>query len=380
MSELIVKPLQTRCDRRAFLHLTDRIYRDYSNYVPMIKLELKAAIKPGKHPFYDAGEAQFFVAYRDGQPVGRICAYQNHRHNAFHQDKKGFIGSFECINELAVATALFNVAIDWLRQRGLTHVRGPIDYYNNEPQGLLVDGFDSIPPVNLYYHPPYYQALFEANGFYKQADLYAYEIPDFNQLPFHKGEKFVNRVTERQGIRFRPVNLNDIPGEAAIAVKLINEFEQVNGDNFIPVTLKDALLFYKALKPILEPELVYFAEHQGETVGFVCTVPDVNECLITVKEGRLLPTGIFKLLGLKRRSYRRLRVVLLGMQAAYQKTGLGPALCYKALSHARQRGFQAMDMSMIHECNQLMLNTCKRLGGQVYKTYRVYEKVLTYEA
>ena len=374
---ITIEEVITRKQKKQFRNLTDTLYDQFPNYVSPIKLDLKGWMNNKKHPFFEHGSAQFFIAYKDSIPTGRICAYKNNKHNDYHKDAVGFFGSFECINDQAVAKALLDTAQQWLQSQGLNEMRGPVDYYSNEPQGLLIEGFDSYPPAPLAYHPPYYSTLLETYGFRKQADLYAYGIKEFNSLPFHRGKKFVERLTKRNNIHFRPLDMKNLQSEIKTIVELFNIFEAVNGQNFIPITEKEVAYFIKAIKPILDPNLIYYAEHENRVIGFVATIPDVNELLIEIKHGRLFPTGIFKLLTLKKKRFKRLRVLLLGLRDEYKKIGLGPALTYKALLQARQHGFQSLDMSMIHEDNQLMLNTCKRLGGEIYKTYRVYKMGIT---
>lgn len=368
-----IQEVSTRKQKKDFIKLTDKIYTNYPNYVPLLKVDLANFMKR-QHPFYQHGDAQFFLAYQQGKPVGRICAYVNQQYNNYHQDPVGFFGSFECIDSQDVANKLITHAKSWLKQRGLTKIRGPIDYYSNEPQGTLISGFDSYPPVPLAYNPPYYPKLLMNCGFSKQADLFAAEVGDFpNVLPFHKGQMFVDRVSTRHNIIFRPINMKNLKAEVKKVVMLFNEFEKVNGENFIPVTEKEAMHFTKMMKPIIDPNLVYFAEKNGEPVGFICAIPDVNELLIKIKNGNLFPSGIFKLLTLKFKKFKRLRLMLLGMLDEYQKIGLGPALSYKVLGYAKEKGYRSLDMSMLHEDNTFMLNLADRLGGKVYKTYRVFQ-------
>ncbi len=369
-----IQKVASRKQRKDFLNLTDQVYANYPLYVPVLKVDLRGFMKT-KHPFYRHGDAQFYIAYKDNVPAGRICAYINNQYNDYHKEPVGFFGSFECINDQEVADQLFHTAKQWLLERGLTSIRGPVDYYSNEPQGALIEGFDSLPPVPLAYHPNYYQDLLANHGFKKQADLYAYEVDDMgNTLPFHRGKMLLDRVTERKGITFRQLNFKDIDEEVKKVVVLFNDFEKVNGQNFAPITEEEARHFTKMMKPIIDPNMCLFAEVGGKPIAFVCAIPDVNELLVKVKKGNLFPTGIFKLLTLKKKNYRRVRIMLLGMYEEYQKIGLGPAMCYKVLGYAKEKGFTAVDMSMVHEDNTFMCNLGRRLGGQVYKTYRVYEK------
>lgn len=367
--------VETRRQKKQFRNLTDKLYQHDPFYVPIIKLDMMGYMKR-THPFYKKGDAQFFLAYQDGQPVGRICAYTNKNYQAYHKKDVGFFGSFESIDDQAVANALFDAAKAWLKERGLTVMRGSRDYYSDEPCGILVDGFEGLPPIPLLNHQPYYKSLFEGYGFQKHGDYCAYEIKNFPQVMaenMKRSEKILERMIKRSGITLRPFDKRNLESETKKAVELFNIFEQVNGENFIPIAEEDAEYFIKALKPILIPEFIVFAEKDGETIGMIAAIPDVSELLAQVKHGKLFPTGIFKLLRIKSYPYKRLRIMLLGLKDEYKKSGLGPALTDGVLRNAIKMGYQDLDMSLVDEHNPFMKNVAENMGGKVHKTYRVYQ-------
>ena len=174
-----IRPVASTEQRRAFLRLPWGIYpRRYPAWVPPLISEEKKRIDPKANPFFEHGEVQLFLAYRDGKPVGRVAAVENRLHNEFHDDRVGFFGLFESSDDREVAHALLDAAAGWVSARGLTALRGPADFSTNEECGLLLDDFEDPPYVLMRYNPPYYADLFERAGWEKAKDLLAYWLED----------------------------------------------------------------------------------------------------------------------------------------------------------------------------------------------------------
>ena len=366
-----IRAVKTRRDKKRFIDFASVIYKDYPNYVPQLRMDDYELMNTRKHPFHKHSLVEHFIAFRDGCMVGRVAAIHNKLHNEYYNDKVGFFGMFECIDDQSVANALLDTAARWVKAQGLTVMRGPMNYSYTESQALLIDNYDSHPAALLTYNPPYYKALIEQYGLEKQVDLHAYK----HDLGLVK-DKLMTGLTaslEKKGIRFRTVNLKDKKLEAKVLCKILNDYEAINTDNFYPISEETALYFFKKLQPIIYKDMITFAEDDQGVMGFACGIPDYHEYFKDLKSGRLIFDGLKQFLRLKLSPPKRFKFMLCGVSERV-KTGLvGPALISMTIEKAIARGFTEMDMSLIHEDNAHMQRICQNYGGVRYKTYRVYE-------
>ena len=371
-SPLVVAPVETRADLRCFVDLPWSIYRDDPHWVPPLKRDVRAAFNPDKHPFHRHSEAQPYLARRGTEVVGRICAIRNRNHERLHEEAVGFFGWFECVDDQEVAAALLDAAAGWLRERGLTAMRGPTSFSTNETTGLLVDGDEGPPALLLAHNPPWYPALVEGYGLRKAKDLYAWHIVEGN-WPEHmfRAEKIVAR---RYGTRVRTMDMSRFDEELLLIRRLYNAAWEKNW-GFVPMT--DAEMDHMAaeLKPIIDPNLALFAETpEGEVIGFALALPDFNQVLHKLN-GRLTPLGIVKALIYKRR-INSLRVLILGLLEEWRGKGIDAVLYLAIFRNGTAAGMHEADMSWILEDNHKMNAALERLGGRIYRTYRLYEAPL----
>ena len=371
-SALRVAPVETRADLKRFIDLPWAIYRGDPHWVPPLKRDVRAAFDPEKHPFHLHSEAQPYLAVRGGEVVGRICAVRNRNHEALHEEAVGFFGWFECVDDSEVAEALFDAVRGWLRERGLSAMRGPASFSTNEITGLLVDGEKGLPALLLAHNPPWYPGLLEGCGLRKVKDLYAWNIVEGN-WPEHlfRAEKL---VTRRYGTRVRTLDMSRFDEELLLIRRLYNSAWERNW-GFVPMT--DAEMDHMAaeLKPIIDPELALFAETpDGEVIGFALALPDFNQVLHKLN-GRLTPLALAKILWYKRR-VTRLRVLILGLLSEWRGKGIDVLLYLAIFRNGTAAGMREADLSWILEDNQKMNAAIERLGGRIYRTYRVYEALL----
>ena len=351
-------------------------YKDDPNWVPPLIMDRKKLLDQKKNPFYQHAEMQLFVAEQDGKIVGRIAAIINHNHNVTHKDKVGFFGFFECINDQGVATSLFTAAEQWLRERGMTDIRGPVNPSMNDESGLLVDGFDGPPVILMTYNPPYYGALIEGAGFSKAKDLYAYLI----RQETYRSEKLLrlaDRIKERNGITFRNVNLKNKAQFTKDVADIKHIYNVAWEDNWGFVKMTDDEFDFLAadLKQIADPEYIFFAEVKGKLAGFILCLPDINQSLIHNKKGGLLG-GVFHLLT-KQKKINLLRIVVLGVLPEYRKLGVDAAMYHEIGLRGEPRGIKAGEASWILEDNEMMNRGLTQImNGERYRTYRVYQKQL----
>ena len=269
--EIDVTPVQSPADLKAFINLPWAIYRNNPHWVPPLRRDLKKRLDKSRYPFFDHGEAEFLIARREGRVVGRIVAIKNDAHIDFHEEQVGFFGFFESIEDPEVAAALFSHAAQWLREHKLEVMRGPVNYSTNDDCGLLVEGFDSSPMIMMSYNPPYYLGLIEGFGFEKAKDLLAYEITDEVQVP-ERLERTVQWIKKRKNITIRPLVKKQIHQEIQRVKEIYNAAWEKNW-GFIPMTDREIDYMAEELIQIIDPDLLLFAEIEGEPAAFILALP-----------------------------------------------------------------------------------------------------------
>ena len=381
MCEITVRPVVSRADKDAFLALPSALFSDDPVWVPPLKMMVRDQLNPKKNPWFSHGEAQLFLAERNGAVLGRISAQVDRSHLEHHKDATGFFGFFDSVDEQSVADALFTAAGAWLKERGITRVRGPFSLNINEESGLLVEGFESPPRVAMTHALPYYQSLVEGAGFEKVRDLLAFLTPMDTALPY-KHMKLLQRSIDRNpGLTIRHLDPKNYDDDMRILVDLFNEAWAENW-GFIPLTEADAKHMASEFKLILIPELVWFVFYEGKPAAMAVAIPDLNE-MITDLGGSLWPKGWMKLVWrvLTRRSWSSgTRVPFMGVAPRFKNKPLGSVLALMVMGAIRRESLKLnlpiCEMSWVLEDNTQTRHSLESIGGRVYKTYRVYEKVL----
>lgn len=379
-SDVTVTPVKTAAEKKAFIRFQYEVYDSLPNFVPPLVMDRENVLDPKKNPWFQFGTAEFFLARRGGKIVGRIAALEDPRYNEFHGAKAGWFGFFECIDDVGVAKALFDVAEAWVKARGLATVMGPASFSSNGEWAFLADGFDKPPAIMMPYNPPYYLKLTEACGYTKAKDLWAWEIDLQGGAP-EKVARIAEKVKQREGIVMRAANLKDWDAEVRRIKDLYNAAWEKNW-GFVPMTDAEFDLLGKELKMVLNPKLVLFAEVKGEPVGFCITVPDANQA-IKKANGRLttfgMPIGLVKmLLELKRIKHGRL--IALGIKKEFRKRGLDSVLMLETFKVGKELGWVSGEIGWTLEDNDMVNRAIEVFGCKKYKTYRVYEKTLAGEA
>jgi GNAT superfamily N-acetyltransferase len=373
MPPLEIVTAETGTALRSFIDLPYRLHRNHPCFVPPLRRERRDLFDKARHPFFQHAEAAFFIARRDGRPVGRIEAIINHAHNRFHDDRVGFFGAFETEHDRAVADTLLGCAARWLSQRGMRVMRGPVTHSTNEECGLLIEGFEEPPMIGMPYNPPYYAELLEGFGLTKAKDLYAWEARREQTIP-DKLRHVAEIVRRSTGVVVRQVDFANYTIEIQRAMNVYNASWTRNW-GFVPLTEAEFVHAAKELRPILErfPEGTLLAEVGGRPVGFCLAVLDVNQALARVRDGRLFPFGFWTLYrGLRR--IDQIRVMALGIRPEFRHRGIDALMYFEMLSPAQKR-FRRGEFGWTLEDNRVM-NSAIRLGARHYKTYRIYETIL----
>jgi hypothetical protein len=373
LEEIKILPVRNGAEMRRFIKLPWGIYRNDPCWVPPLLMDMKKLLDRSKYPFFEHSEAEFFLAWRNGEPVGRIAAILNNNHNRFHNERTAFFGFFECIDDREVASALLERAAQWGQDKGMTELRGPMNYSPNETLGLLVEGFDTSPYIMMTHNPPYYSALIEAAGFEKSMDLYAWHLlteKGLNPKIIRVGEK----VLKDEGIRIRSINMKKFWDDVAIIKKIYNDAWS-NNWGFVPMTDAEFKHMAKDMKPAIDPRVLLIAEKNCEPVAFSLALPDFNLAFKKVN-GRLFPTGLLKLL-YHARHIHQVRVLALGIAKKVQNfNGLGAALYYESFRRGVEAGYRSCEFSWTLEINDLINRSMSLFGAEIYKRYRIYRKQL----
>jgi GNAT superfamily N-acetyltransferase len=361
---------------RPFVDLAWTINARDPHWVPPLRMAVEGLLDRRKHPFHQHADAAYFLAERGGRPVGRIAAVVNHQYNRFHGDRTGFFGLFECADDADAARALVEAASAWLRERGMERMVGPMNLSTNDElssPGVLVEGFDTPPAVMMSHNPPFYARLLEGAGLAKEKDLLAYWMA--SPEPPARAVAAMERLARRIGVRIRPVRMRELKEEVRRVQEVYNAAWSQNW-GFVPMTEAEFEHMAKEMRPVVDPELVLLAEKEdGEPVGFLLALPDLNRAFRHLPDGRLFPFGVFRFLWHRRR-IRSLRVLTLGLKPGYQHLGLGAAMYLHAFRVGAERGYRTGEASWVLEDNQEMRGAMEKMGAAAYKRYRVFHAPL----
>ena len=373
---VVVRPVRSSADRRAFLDLPYDLYADAPHFVPPLRLDQQNVLDPKKNPFFEHGAIELFLAERGGRVVGRVAAIENGQHLAKYADGNGFFGFFDTVEDYAVAEALLDAAAAWLRARGLTGVRGPANPTMNDVAGLLVGGFDRPPSILLPYNYPYYQGFLERWGFERAMTMWAFYVHEayINSERMARGAAIVER--RNPGVRIRPLDPKRFEEDVVAAMRIYNEAWAGNWGH-VPYTDREAIHLAKELRPVIEEDLFLFAELDGEPVAFAASIPNLNRALKKLPRGRLLPTGAAKLLAtIKAGGIYEIRMALMGVLPAHRNAGLDAFLIHHTILNGRRDGYQAAELSWVLDVNKALVNSLEKLGCVKDKEYAMFEAQL----
>jgi len=376
LRDIVVREVATRRDRDAFVKFPWRIYEGDANWAPPLLREAKAFLDRTRHPFYRHGEATQFLAYDQGQLVGRILVSDDPNYNAQHDSNQGCFGMFECINDQDVADALLNAAANWLRQRGRTAMMGPVDYSMNYSCGLLIDGFDTPQRVMMNHNPPYYARLLEGWRMAKAKDLYAWWFDDSCDM-LHKWARRAERFAERGGTTVRSISFDDFDAEVQ---RLHDVYNRTWVQCWGSVKMTDHEFLHRArdLKKYAVADLILLAEVDGEPAGVCITLPDFNEATRPLN-GRLttfgIPIGLARLM-YNLRKIQSARLVVLGIVDSFRRRGVAEMFILQTLSRGIELGYTGAELGWTLEDNHLINRMIEKVGGRRYKTFRIYETSL----
>ena len=378
MSKVSIRPVHSKRELKRFVKVPFALHRDQPQWVAPLIIERMEFLNPKKNPWFEHGEAELFVAEREGEAVGRISAHIDHRWDDYQGGSDAMFGFFETADDPEVAAALLGAATGWARDRGRGRILGPMDFTTNDEIGILIEGYERRPMILEPWHPPHYRELIEAEGFEKAMDVQMWEL-QFGDLK--EGERFdpsihaaAEKALQEEGITIRNMRKREMADEVR---RFMDVYNEAWGDNwgFVPITDAEVEFQAKNLKQVIDEDWAYMAEKDGEVVGAALTIPDINQVLAKLN-GRLLPFGWLRFL-LGKGKVDQLRVFALGVKHEYRHSGVAAGLYLKHLETAAAPGtIEGGEMGWILESNGPMNRAMEGMGGTVVKKYRIYEKAL----
>lgn len=371
MQEIKIKKVESKSDLNTFIKCQWNFYKNDPFWVPPLIMERKTLLSKEKNPFFKSAEADYFIAERNNEVVGRIAAIKNDVHLKYHNDNSGFFGFFECVNDQQVANALFDQAAKWMKEKGLTRMLGPANPSSNEEYGMLLSGFDDSPRLLMTYNPKYYLELCANYGMTKAKDLNAYKLENHKVMASEKLKRVQQLARDRYKLKISHLDMKNFTKELEKVKYVYNKAWAPNW-GFIPMSDAQIDAMAKELKQLVEPSLVLFGEIDNQLIGFALVMLDYNY-IFKQMNGRLLPFNFIKLFTQKKK-IKWARIITLGIIPEHQKKGLDAVFYWEIVNRAHNVGIDLGEASWILEDNDMMNRGAVVMGGTKYKTYRIWQK------
>lgn len=353
------------------------VFKGDPAWVAPLDFDLRERLTPWKNPFFAHAEVALFTAWRDGKLVGRCSSQIDREHLRIYNDSTGFFGFFDTLDDEEAGQALIGRAQAWLKERGMTRMRGPLSLSINEEVGLLVDGFEHPPVIMMPHARPYQGRIAESAGLTKAKDLFAWRY-DVGKVP-DRAQKAWDQINAMPEVRMRSVNPARMQKELHAIMRIFNDAWSDNW-GFVPATHAELEKIAKDLRLIVDKKIAFFAEIHGEPAAMCIGLPNLNEAIADL-DGRLFPTGLAKILWrTKVRRTQGARLIMLGIRKetrGLKRYGaLSTAMYVELIRRAVPLGYRWAELSWTLEDNRLINLGIKAMGAKHYKTYRVYEKAL----
>jgi hypothetical protein len=364
-------------DLHDFMRVPFRLFAGDPVWVPPLDFMVREQLSPSKNPFFQHAEAALFTAHRDGELVGRISAQIDAEHQRRWNDKVGFFGFFDTIDDPNVARELLEQAAQWLRARGMQRMRGPLSFSINEEVGVLVEGFDTPAMLLMGHHTRYQAKLLETCGLTKVKDFFAWSYAVGDLPP--RALKARQEIAALPEVRLRVIDRKNMTDELRGMLEIQDDAWRDNWGH-VSLTAAEGQAAVDTLKLIIEPELAIYAEINGKRAGMAIAVPNLNEAIADL-HGKLLPFGWAKLLyRLKVKKPKSARLILLGIKKEYRHVrrygALALALVAEIQTRGRRIGIQRGELSWTLEDNTPVNLLIRSVRGELYKKYRLYEQAL----
>jgi len=368
-----IKEVRTGSDRKQFAKLPFRLYKNSPNWVPPIIADEVKSIDPAHNPAYAFGKACFWLAFKEGECVGRIGAIINEKYNEKMQVSIGRISRTEFIDDEEVVSSLFSVAEQWLKSHGMTSVQGPLGFTNLDTQGLLIEGFDHLQSIASVYHLPYYQAHFDRLGYEKEIDWVEFRLT-IEAVP-EKAAKLAELIRERYKLKILTfTRTSDLKPYVPKVFKLLNAaFEEL----FSVVAFDDVMIDYYAKKyfDFINPKFVKLIETQeGDLAGFIIGVPSLSKAMQKAN-GHLFPFGFIPVMKALKHP-EEMDIFLTGVDPKLQGTGVPAILINELQKTILEHKIEFVETTGIFETNHKAIQHWKNYKHIQHKRRRCYKKAL----
>ncbi len=373
MSEIIVKEVQSRRELREFIHLPAKVHKGEPGWLPPLYQDEWHLFDKKKNRSYTYADAAFFLAWKDRKPVGRIMTLINNRYNEIKNEKHGRFSFMECYNDREIFHALITKAEEWVRNRGMVKIVGPMGFSDKDPQGFQIEGFEYPYLFTAPTNSPYMPVLIAEEGYTKEIDLVNYNLPIPESYPsvYLKAIERYSRNGEITITEFK--SKKEIKPIIIPVLELMNQtFSKIYG--YVPLNDAEKEEFASRYLPILDPEFVKIAKSKNEFVGFVVALPDMTPGIIAAR-GKLFPFGIFRILKEMKKS-TKLMLMLGGVREDYRGKGTDVMMAMKLIESARKHNKKTIDSHLIMEQNVRMRAECERMNGKIVKRFRIFQKSL----
>ncbi len=357
---------------RRYIHLPQRLYRSYPNWVPPIYADEWKFHDPKQNSALAYSDVVRVIAVRNGNAVGRIMGIINRRYNEQVGEATGRFFNLDCIDDQEVAHALLGFVENWAASRGMTRVIGPFGFSDKDPQGLQIEGFEHLPVIAAPTNLPYLPTLVEAEGYTKERDAMSYKLPVVAE-----GPPLYEKVYQRT-LRNRALTLVEFKNKRELKPYIVPVLRLVNDTyaplfGFVPMSEPEMKRLAAQYMPVLDPAFLKLVTNQeGEMVGFVVAIPDMSKGIQKAK-GKLFPFGFLHMLAAAKKT-RQLNAMLGAIKQEYRNRGVNVLLGKALTQSALRRGFEFIDSHLVLEENTLMRAEYENIGGHLYKRYRIYQK------
>lgn len=328
---------------------------------------------PKKNKAFSYCDTTLASAYHNGRLVGRIMGIINRRCNEIRKANTARFGFLECYEDQEIAHALLDYVEDWARNKGMNRIIGPMGFTDLDPEGFLVEGFEHEPTIATYYNFEYILRFLESKGYAKEVDYVVYEVKVPDKIP-ELYQKVSERLSTRRG--FKLVEFTKRKEMKPYVHEIINLMNETYRDlyGYVPLDEEEAADVAKRYLPVLDPRFVKTVRADNQIVAFILGIPNMNEGIRKAK-GRLFPFGIFQIMLAAKRS-KQLDLLLGAIKQDYRGRGLDVLMGAAMMSSAMNAGFECIDSHHEMETNTSIRAEMERVGGQVYKRFRIFQKDL----
>lgn len=370
-----IKEVKSRKDLKTFIHLPAKIHKNHPNWVPPVYMDEWVWFDPKKNFAFGHSDTILYLAVKDNKIAGRIMGIINHKYNIAKNVKEGRFFYLETFEDFQVAEALLGAVEKWSKERGMTRLVGPLGFSDKDPQGLLIEGYDQPVVISTNCNFPFLTQFVENAGYSKHVDLVVYKVDVPDQIPEFYQKIYERAIRNNPTLRVVPLkNKRHLKTYIRPVLTLMNEtFQEIYA--FAPLTEAEMDEFAKRYMIILDLRFIKIIENdRDELVAFILAIPDISAG-IQKSKGYVLPFGIFHILRSQKKT-KQLDLLLGGIRKDYRNSGLDTILGINMLNEARNAGLKFIDSHLELETNTKMRAEMERMGGKVYKKYRIFKREL----